>query len=144
MEPAPTTETPASTPPPAPATAPKAPSVEWSGKADLHGRWAWLPWPPGLSRAGLGLTVRAGAAAPISWVVQPMTEDAMAALSSDPAARSALSAGRTARHGSTEEGEPLPLELDGVDGLLVGVWGSGPWKAAFTVGAPPAAPSKKK
>ena len=125
---------------PAPSSSPSsAPAVTGTGEAALHADWRWLPWPQGLSREGFALRVDALEDAPVSWVALPLSNDALAALASDEGRRLELAGAAEPRRGATAESAPLALALEGADGLLLGTWGSGSWKAGFAVVPMPAA-----
>jgi hypothetical protein len=141
----------AAAPPPVPTPTPTVPrsarkepppGVSLRGTATVHAAWRWLPWPAEIPRDGRALRVVAADGSTVSWVAQPLTREALAALSADEAARSSLAAGWVPGHGGTVAGEPTALAGQGAEGILIGAWGGGAWEARFEVvaAAPASAP----
>lgn len=130
------TPVPAATPAPPP---PAPPELAITGGSAIEAAWHWLPWPDGLERADRALRVDAREGSTVSWFVAPLSEEGLAALGTDREARQALAAGwKTAHRGATPKDAPLPLALEGADGILLGVWGAADWAAGFAVvDAPP-------
>ena len=121
-----------------PAQAPDAgpsspPSAVWTGGVSLHAAWHWLPWSGAPAAESTALRVDAEEGAPVSWVAFPLNEDALVELASSDEARAALAASAVVRRGPTLEDAPVALEWGNAEGLLLGVWGSGPWRAGFAV-----------